>query len=813
MAKRLKVIIGLTFSLCVILIALGVFIHHLVTKSYPKTTGSYRIEGVSQPVSIYRDELGIPHIIAENEEDAYMAIGFVHAQDRLWQMEFTRRIGEGRLSELFGSGTLEFDKMLRTIGFATIADGMTRNLDLRSLHILEAYTRGVNAYIEIARGKYPVEFDMLHFEPEPWTIEQSVMISRLMAWELNMAWLAELEMGDLVDRFGEGKAQRLIPSYPGSAPVIVPSSQEKTTGLTRDFRSGMFALRSFLGTEGTSMGSNSWVVSGARTTTGKPLLANDPHLTITNPSKWYQISVRGGSTLAVEGVSIPGVPAVVIGRNRDIAWGLTNVMADEADFFIEKIDSSDINKYIIDGKSRPMIIREEEIKVRDSASVIIQVRSTHHGPIVSDIHASKNSELGQKPTRLEQTRQVSMAWTGSLTDSDESGVFIGVNHATNWQDFRNAVRRFTTPGQNFIFADREGNIGYQAGVRIPVRGARSPLVPQPGWISGNDWHGFVPFELLPSLFNPPEGFIATANNKITGDVFPYYISVFWEPPARIIRIRELLKAQQQFSPEDFERIQNDAYSPAARELVPYILRAYDSVEVSDPLVEAALVYFKNWDFRFLATDVVTTIYHAWYIHLIRNTLLDELGEDGLFNYMFLSNIPLRVMPELLHDSTSVWFDDIHTPQIETRDDIIRKSLGDAMTDLRSSYGDEIKLWLWGDVHTLRMRHIFGERKPLDRVFNLGPYPLGGASTAIISGEYSFNHPYEAVVAPSMRQIVDLSDSAMMSSVITSGASGQPFNRHFKDQVQLWFDGKYHTLTLDKDIIEKSGWDCLRLEPR
>jgi penicillin amidase len=812
MSKKLKVVVGLTFSLCIILIALGIFIHHLVTKSYPKTTGSYRIAGVGQPVSIYRDELGVPHILAENEEDAYMAIGFVHAQDRLWQMEFTRRIGQGRLSELFGNGTLEFDKMLRTVGFTTIAEGITSNLDSRTLHVLEAYTRGVNTYIDIARGKYPVEFDMLHFEPEPWTIEQSVMISRLMAWELNMAWLAELEMGDLVDRFGEEKARRLFPSYSGSAPVIVPRQQGKTATLTKDFRSTVLALRSFLGMEGTSMGSNSWAVSGVRSTTGKPILANDPHLVITNPSKWYQISVRGGA-LAVEGVSIPGVPAVVIGRNRDIAWGLTNVMADEADFFIEKIDSSDKNNYIVDGKSRPITILEEEIKVRDSTSVVIQVRSTHHGPIISDVHASKNSELGQRPTRLEQTRQISMAWTGSLTDSDELGAFIGLNYASNWRDFRNAVRHFTVPGQNFIYADVEGNIGYQAGVRIPIRGARSPLVPQPGWISGNDWHGFIPFESLPSLYNPPEGFVATANNKIADDAFPYYISVFWESPSRIIRIRELLKAQQQFSPEDFERIQNDAYSPAARELVPYILNAYDSVKVSDPSVEAALVYFKNWDFRFLAADVVTTIYHAWFIHLIRNTLLDELGEDALFNYVFLANIPLRTVPELLRDSASVWFDDIHTPQIETRDDIIRKSLKEAMADLQNKYGDEIKSWLWGDIHKIRMRHIFGERKPLDLVFNLGPYPLGGASTTIISGEYTFNHPYDAVIAPSMRQIVDLSNPAMMRSVITSGASGQPFSRHFDDQVKLWLEGKYHTLTLDKEVIEKSGWDCLRLEPQ
>ncbi len=812
MSNKLKVVLGIAFTLFVILIAIGLFVRHLVTKSFPKTSGSLTLTVLNQPVSIYRDELGVPHILAGNEEDAYAAMGFVHAQDRLWQMELTRRIGQGRLSELFGNSTVEFDRMVRTIGFQHIAEGLTKNLHPEARRALEAYTQGVNAYIEISRGKYPIEFDMLNYEPEPWTVENSVMISRLLAWELNMSWWFKLEIGDIVDRFGEEKAGSLFPSYPTSAPVIVGSYRGKTAELFKGFRSTAVAMRSFLGWEGTGMGSNSWVVSGARSTTGKPLLANDPHLVITNPSKWYQLSVQGGA-LAVEGVSIPGVPAVIIGRNTTIAWGLTNVMADDADFFIEKIDSTAPHYYIVDDKSRPMTIHDEEIKVHDSASVVVQVRSTHHGPIISAIHASTHPELGQRPTHIEQTQQVSMAWTGLQTDSDEIEAFISLNHSSNWQEFRNAVRLFTVPGQNFIYADKEGNIGYQAGVRIPVRGAANPLFPQPGWISKNDWRGFVPFEALPSLYNPPEGFIATANNKTVDDSYPYYISTLWEPPSRIMRIRELLSAQQQFSPEDFARIQNDTYSPLARELVPYILKAYDSVSVSDPFIETSLNYFRNWDFQFTSTDVATTIYNAWFVYLLRNTLLDELGEDALYNYVFLSNVPLRVMPQLLRDSTSAWFDDVRTPQVETRDDIIRKSLSDAVADIRGRFGDEMKSWLWGELHTIRMRHLFGEKKPLDLVFNLGPYQLGGASTTLISGEYSFNRPYDAVVASSMRQIIDLSNSMMMQSVITSGESGQPFSRHFSDQVTLWLEGNYHTLTLEKAIIEKSGWDCLLLEPR
>ncbi len=810
MNPKTKFFIGSLFVLSVLILSISFFTCHLVTKSFPKTTGSLTIKGLYHPVSVYRDEKGVPHLIAENEHDAYLAMGFVHAQDRLWQMELYRRIGNGRLSEIFGSRTLEFDKLFRTIGFNRIAEGLLHSMHPDAKNVLEAYTVGVNDFIEMNNNKYPIEFDLLRIEPEPWTIENSVVISRLLAWELNFSWWFDLEMGDLVDRFGEERCRELIPSS-GQIPTVVSNNSVRTSAMLKDFRNTAFACMNFLQESSPGVGSNSWVVSGSRSINGKPLLANDPHLMITNPSKWYQMSIQGGS-LCIEGVTIPGLPAVVIGRNRAIAWGLTNVMADDADFFLEKIDSSKPNNYIVEKTSRPLTIYEEEIKIRDSVSVALTVYATHHGPIISDVHASSNTELGEAEISLEKRYAVSMDWCGLSTDSQELLAFYLINHANTWKEFREALKTFTVPGQNFTYADTAGNIGYQAAVRIPIRGFKNPWLPAPGWESSNDWRGYVPFESLPNMINPPEGIIVTANNKIADERFPYYISNLLEPSSRSQRIRQLLSQKEKFSVNDFQSMQRDFYSPLAEELTARILYAYDSAAVTDPFINEALIYFRNWDFRFSETDIVTTIYQSWLVHMLRNTFLDEMGEDAFRNYVFLTNVPLRVLPQLMHDSTSQWFDNINTPEKETRDDIIRQSLDSAIVELRDRFGDDMRTWTWGKLHTITMRHLFGEVKPLDYVFNFGPYEYNGGNTAIMSGEYSFNHPYRAVVAASMRQIADMSDPWQLYSVITSGESGQPFSAHYKDQVHTWLQSDYNRLTLDQMQIKHSGWELLHLEP-
>jgi len=355
------------------------------------------------------------------------------------------------------------------------------------------------------------------------------------------------------------------------------------------------------------------------------------------------------------------------------------------------------------------------------------------------------------------------------------------------------VKEFAVPGQNFVYADARGNIGYWCGVRLPVRNGRNSLLPLPGWESSSEWKGFVPFARLPHRFNPPEGYIASANNKIVDDAYPYHISDLWEPASRIERLNDVLgKKGDLFSVQDCERLQLDTYSTYAREIVPYIVGAFRDSAASLQDGEKVFEYLRNWNYRFSTDDVATSIYQEFLVALIRNTFADEMGNDLFHDWVILSNVPLRVTSRLLAQGTSPWFDDVRTPAVETRDDIIRKSLREAVAALRSAWGEDTKNWRWGNLHTVSLRHPFGLRKPLDRIFNIGPFPVNGASTALVSFEYDLNKPFDATVGPSFRQIFDMGGDGGYRSVLPSGESGQVFDPHYADQTELWLNGGYRT---------------------
>jgi penicillin amidase len=809
-SKKKKIIIGIAVTLPVILVAVVLFLRYQITKSFPQTTGDISVEGLSTPVQIYRDQLGVPHIFAQNDEDLMSGVGYVHAQDRLWQMELSRRAGEGRLSEAFGDRTLNFDRMFRTIGFKRLAEKLERHLHPESRRLLLAYTRGVNSFISTHKGKLPVEFDILGITPEPWTIEDCLVIVRLEAWELTMSWWIDLTLADLSIKLGE-KAKEILPTYPENGPIIIPAPLgRKYPFASTDLREINLAYREFFGIEGTGFGSNSWAVDGVKSITGKPILANDPHLTLTAPSRWYEIHVAGGS-FDVAGVSIPGVPGIVIGRNRHIAWGLTNGMIDDADFYIEQMDSLHPNQYFFDGKWHDLVTWEEEIPVRGGPPDTLSIRETHRGPIVSDIHSFPMFEYEMYKTDYEKKFPLSLRWTG-LEMSDEAQAVFQINRAKNWKEFEDGLREFTVPGQNFIYADDQGNIGYWLAARVPIRRHPKPTTLSPGWTKDYEWTGFIPFEKLPHIYNPSDHYIATANNKIVNDSYPYYLTNLWEPPSRIIRIKELLNERGTCSLEDFQWMQKDLVSPHARELVPYILHAFEGAEPSDDQVKKALTYLRNWDYDFRKEDVATSIFNVFFLKLLHNTYQDEMGDELFSNYLLLANVSYRVTSKLLHDSTSVWFDDVRTPERETRDDIICKSLLDAIAELRTRLGDELKTWQWGKIHQVTFEHILGRVPALGRVFNIGPFPTGGAATTINSGEYNLTRPYKQLVGSSLRQIADLSDSTSLLLIITSGESGQPLNRHYDDQTQLWLNGEYHRLLMARSDIERAGFDLLTLRP-
>lgn len=800
-SSRTKLILG-AGSVALLLVIAGVlFVRHQIRVSFPVIEGTRHVQGIGAPVQIIRDEYGVPTIVADSEEDMAFGEGFVHAQDRLWQMDMQRRIAAGRLSELFGTATVPFDRMFRTVGLRRIAEGIAPTLPAKTRALLEAYAAGVNASLAASRGKYPIEFDLLRYDPEPWNITDCLLLGRLMAWELNLAWWTDLTLGAIGDRVGPQELLDIMPSYPAEVPPeVLPPAVRRFASLTEGMRNTGGALLRFIGANSFGTGSNAWAVGPPRSATGKVLLANDAHLQLTLPPQWYEVQLRCPGYDA-GGMSVPGAPWIVAGRNDSIAWGVTNAMVDDADFYVERIDSSG-SRYWFDDSWKPLAVRSEEIAVRGDSAVTVVIRETVHGPIVTDC-----------TTSLQQARPpyvASMAWTGAAGD-DQYTAFRQISRARTWKEFSDGVGLLALPGQNFVYGDVRGNIGYRLGARLPIRGNQNPMLPQPGWDKSTLWKGYVPPEKLPWLYNPPEGFVASANNKIAGSDFPYYISDLWEPPSRIERLREVLgRSGEQFSVQDFQRLQNDTYSYAAREITGYVFAACADSTGHGGEEKSLLEYLRNWNFYFTRDDIATSIYQMFLVRLLENTYRDEMGDALYHDWVILVNVPIRVTMRLLKEGTSPWFDDRTTPdRIETRDDIIRKSLREAGEELRRRHGPDPKQWQWGELHTVTLGHPFGLRKPLDRIFNLGPYPVGGASTSMTSFEYSFNDPFAATVGPSFRQIYDLGNGQEVRSVLPSGQSGQVFHPHYDDQTRLWLNGGYRIARRDSGGAVRN---VLRLEP-
>jgi len=798
-SPRARVIIGLGTVLLLIVLAIALFIRHQVHASFPVTEGSRAVRGITATVRIARDDYGVPTITAETEQDLAFAQGYVHAQDRLWQMDMQRRAAAGRLSEVFGSETLLFDRMFRIVGLRQAAERIAEALPAETRGALESYAAGVNAYLAEAKGRYPIEFDLLRYDPEPWTATDCLLVGRLLAWELNLAWWTDLTLGAIGERVGLQELLDIIPSTAAELPSPwLSRKDEGFASLTEGMRKAGEGFLRFRGASRFGTGSNAWVVGPSRSATGGVLLANDTHLQLTLPPQWYEMQLRCPGYDA-GGMSIPGGPWIVAGRNDSIAWGITNLMADDADFYVEQLDSSG-SQALFDGAWVPLRVRTEEIAVRGDTALQLVVRETLHGPIVSDI-----------TTALQHARPpyvASMRWTGADID-DQFGAFHLISRAHNWREFSAGVRQFAIPGQNFVYGDVRGNIGYRCGARIPVRGRQNPMLPLPGWEKSALWKGYVPFEELPWVYNPPAGFIASANNRVAGNS-PYYISDLWEPSSRFDRLREVLgRREELFSVQDFQRLQNDTYSSAARDMVPYIVAAFaDSTQLSDA-DRALLEYLHNWNFYFTRDDIATSIFQMFFVRLLENTYRDEMGEDLYHDWVILVNVPIRVTMRLLQEGTSLWFDDRTTPgQTETRDEIIRKSLREAGEELKRRRGEERKEWQWGGLHTVTLSHPFGLRKPLDRIFNRGPFPVGGGSTSLISFEYSYNEPFAATVGPSFRQVFDLASSSELRAILPSGQSGQLFHAHYDDQVRLWLNGGYRIERRDGGSLHQ---EVFRLE--
>jgi penicillin amidase len=803
MYSRLKHVIGISIVILAFLITLSGVAYYLTTKSFPKTEGEYELSGLNSEVKIYRDAYGVPHIYATNERDAYIAVGFVHAQDRLWQMELYRRAGLGTLAEELGEKLIPVDKMFRILNLRGIADQTIRLLPAETREALEAYCEGVNLFITGHKGSYPIEFDILGIEPQPWKVEHTLLISRLMAWELNMARFSDLVLQELIERFGEAKARELLPLYPENGPLIMPREFEgkKIAALGREFFKADQLLRTIFGHSGYEGGSNAWAVSGKHTYSGKPLLANDPHLLLGAPARWYELHVSCPS-LDVAGMTIAGVPFVVVGRNRSIAWGVTNVMVDDLDFYVEEVDAlPNPTLYRLNGVYVPLKKIEDTIYVNNAPPEPFVIYSTHRGPIINSI---------EKPAMFTKSL-LSARWVGS-DPSDEATAFYRIDHASSWEEFTNALKTFATPAQNFVYADINNVIGYRMGGRIPLRPTNSGILPFPGTTTAYDWKGYVPFEKMPVRLNPRDGYVVSANNKIVDAKYPYYITNTWESPYRAQRITDLVSEKEKIAPEDFQRIQQDLVSYHAKEIVPYIIKAVEGRKNISSEVQIALNYFRNWNYEMRPENVTTSIFNAFFVKLVENTLADELGPELLSLYDTLTIRPIMVMSQLLRKGNSVWFDNIKTDSVETADSIIYRSLEDGLQLLHRQTGQDLKAWQWGAVHQIEFKHVFGEHPLLARIFNRGPYPIGGAYSTVAKGDYFLSEPFKDRIGPSSRQIFDLSDVNNGRACTPPGQSGQPFHKHYDDQITLWLYGGYRRMLFDPTETDMAKYQLLILRP-
>lgn len=796
-----RVVVGILVTLALLVGVASGGIYVVLRRSLPQTEGELKLAGLRAPVSVYRDERGVPHIVASNEHDLYMAQGFVTAQDRLFQMDLFRRLVWGRLSEAFGASMIDNDRFLRTLMLGRAAEASLPAQPPDVVAALEAYAAGVNAYIEqaAAQKRLPPEFLLLGYTPEPWQPLHTVGIAKMMAMDLGGNWEDEVWRVLAGVRVGAERVTELWPVYPEDGPLIIGSAPGATAladtaaGAARladvltepGLAVAAAALQPYLtGANRADIGSNNWVLSGARTASGKPLLANDPHLGIQMPAIWYQTHLSiPDEDFDVIGVTFAGAPGIVIGHNRHIAWGVTNVGPDVQDLYIERPHPDDPYQFEYMGAYEQATVHREEIRVKgQDEPVIHEVIVTRHGPIISDVAGSE----GNRPES-----RLALRWTAHDPSADLAA-FLHINRATNWQEFREALRHFTVPAQNFVFAAVDGTIAYRAQGHVPIRRSGDGMLPVPGWTDEYEWEGFIPFDSLPELVNPPSGYIATANNKVIGDDYPHFLGNDWASPYRAARIVEVLAGLSGATTDDMIALQTDVANLQARLLLPILLPAAKAGlgagnGANHAAVEAALAQLEGWNYEDRPDSVAAALWHAWYAAIVHELYGADLGEDLFKQMPLIRQVTDRLLLEAAAGQVSSWFGN------RGLEGVAAAALRRAVAEL----GDNTPRW--GDLHQIRFDHPLGAVAVLQKLFSTKPYPVGGSGVAVFATGHNVRRIDAAPVTsgPVWRHVVDLSDPAGNSWDLNgAGQSGHPLSPHHHDQALAWTAGEYGRKLMD-----------------
>ena len=772
----------------------------------PRTSGTLPLPGLRAPVQVLRDRWGVPHIYARNSADLFAAQGYCHAQDRLWQMEFQRRIAYGELAELFGAVALDSDRFVRVLGLGRVARREVELLSEEARQAVEAYVHGINTYIRQHSGNLPVEFTVLRVRPRPWEPADVLAWPKFIALSLSQNWKLELLRARIVAAVGPERAAALEPSY-RDQPLIIPAGARYDTDMGESALRRAAAAERFIN-DGTGQGSNAWAVSGARSATGFPLLANDPHLPIQIPSVWYENHLSGGE-YHVTGASMPGVPGVLIGHNEHIAWGITNGMVDVQDLYQERFDPNDPAglRYEYRGGWEQAELVREEIVVRGQREVVIEeVRITRHGPVITPLvpDAERDGETEDLPLALR--------WT-SLDAASPLESFLRVNRAHDWESFREALDDLNLPPLNFTYADVDGHIGYTLAGRVPVRARGDGRLPVPGWSGEYEWQGFIPHAELPHVFDPEEALVVTANNRIVGEDHTPPLHGEWLCGYRAARIRTLLLQHAKHDTETFSQIHGDVRSLPGLAIAALAGRLPDTT----PLAKAAREALATWDGDLTANSVGGAIYARLRSKLLRAAYSDVADAldlvAGLGAHASLPGHDLlhRALPDVIE--RALQREDSWLPDGRTWDELLAEVWAATLAELRAEQGDDVSQWRYGRSHTLTLRHTLGASPALASVFNRGPFPTGGDEDTVFMG-----HIPRAVsgppiyVGPSYRQICDTSDWDRSQSIHAVGQSGHPGSLHYADFVQPWLNNQYHPMPWSRTRVEEVATSRMTLVP-
>ena len=771
--RRWQVVLTILLILFVFLCAVFGYGYWTLHKKLPVTSGTLAIPGLKGTVKVYRDTNGVPHIEAKNEHDLFLAQGFVTAQSRLFQMDLSRRQASGTLSEVAGKATVNQDKFFRTLGLRRWAKKSYASYSNHSQAVLQWYADGVNAYINRAeeKGKLPVGFQLLGYKPGPWSPVDSLAIGKYMAYDLGGHWQGQAFRYYLLQHFSKKKAMALFPAYPKNAPTILQAVRNNPIQIEKSFAAAAPVLPNPFN------GSNDWVVSGKKTASGKPYLANDPHLSLATPSIWFETNLKAPG-VNVSGVIFAGVPGIIIGHNQSIAWGVTNVGPDVQDLYIEKRNPDHPDEFLYDGKWYKAKIIHEKIHVKGAKTISYKVTVTRHGPVVSEFaHDTRSDSV------------LAMKWT-ALQPTTELEAVLKFMKAKNWSEFKKALTYFQAPAQNFVFASKDGTIAYRANGLIPIRKKGNGLLPVPGWTDQYQWTGYIPWNQLPTIVNPPDGFIATANNKVTPPDYPFHISNTWEEPFRAERIRQLLSSKDSFTIQDMKNLQFDHKNLKAEQFLPVLLPVLKQNQSTlRPIDKKAMAILNHWNRKDDKNLAAPLVFNLW---------MDEFPKvlfDGQISpkMMALFENKEQVTDQLIINAGN----GNPGPWIKSAggwNHVVERTFKKAVDHAEKLQGKKPSHWTWGGFHKVEFPNPLSAVKPLNLLFNPKPRSVSGSCVTVAAACWN-DKTGEVDHGPAWRMIVDMSDTNRNWGVVAPGQSEHVLSSWYANQIDDWVTGHYHVTTL------------------